>query len=150
MSGVSWNSCCSLALMEQEPLTTCGVTVSSTAKSSLLPLLVKLQESLHRGNSTPAGFYCLCVKSFQSCLLLCNPMDCSLPGSSRGPWSPGKNTGVDCHALLQGIFPTQGSNPPLLCLLHWLVDSSPLVPPGKPRKTPHRRQALWLPWWLRR
>ena len=30
------------------------------------------------------------------------------------PWdSPGKNTGVDCHALLQGIFPTQGSNPGL-------------------------------------
>ena len=33
--------------------------------------------------------------------------------------SPGKHTGVDCHALLQGIFPTQGSNPHLLCLLHW-------------------------------
>ena len=32
--------------------------------------------------------------------------------------SPGKNTGVDCHALLQGIFPTQGSNLHLLCLLH--------------------------------
>ena len=32
------------------------------------------------------------------------------------PWdSPGKSTGVGCHALLQGIFPTQGSN---LCLLH--------------------------------
>ena len=31
------------------------------------------------------------------------------------PWdSPGKNTGVGCHALLQGIFPTQGSNPGLL------------------------------------
>ena len=30
------------------------------------------------------------------------------------PWdSPGKNTGVGCHALLQGIFPTQGSNPHL-------------------------------------
>ena len=30
------------------------------------------------------------------------------------PWdSPGKNTGVDCHALLQGIFPTQGLNPGL-------------------------------------
>ena len=30
------------------------------------------------------------------------------------PWeSPGKNTGVGCHALLQGIFPTQGSNPDL-------------------------------------
>ena len=49
------------------------------------------------------------------------------------PWdSPGKNTGVDCHALLQGIFPIQGSNPHLLCLLHWQACSLPLVPPGKP------------------
>ena len=32
--------------------------------------------------------------------------------------SPGKNTGVDCHALLQGIFPNQGLNLHLLCLLH--------------------------------
>ena len=31
---------------------------------------------------------------------------------------PGKNPGVGCHALLQGIFLTQGSNPHLLCLLH--------------------------------
>ena len=35
--------------------------------------------------------------------------------------SPGKNTGVDCHALLQGIFLTQGSNPSLLCLLDCLL-----------------------------
>ena len=42
----------------------------------------------------------------QLCPTLCNPMDCSLPGSS-GPWDfPGKNTGVDCHFLLQGIFPS--------------------------------------------
>ena len=35
------------------------------------------------------------------------------------PWdSLGKNTGVGCHALLQGIFPTQESNPHLLQLLH--------------------------------
>ena len=33
--------------------------------------------------------------------------------------SPGKNTRVGCHLLLQGIFPTQGSNPRLLCPLHW-------------------------------
>ena len=33
--------------------------------------------------------------------------------------SPGKNTGVGCHALLQGIFPTQRQNPRLLHLLHW-------------------------------
>ena len=36
------------------------------------------------------------------------------------PWdAPGKNTGVGCQALLQGIFPTQGSNLRLLCFLHW-------------------------------
>ena len=41
-------------------------------------------------------------------------MDCSPPGSSVHRESPGKNTGVGCQALLQGIFPTQGSNPGLL------------------------------------
>ena len=40
-------------------------------------------------------------------------MDCSPPGSSVHGDSLGKNTGVGCHALLQGIFPTQGSNPGL-------------------------------------
>ena len=36
------------------------------------------------------------------------------------PWdSPGKNTGVSSHSLRQGSFPTQESNPRLLCLLHW-------------------------------
>ena len=44
---------------------------------------------------------------------------------------PGKNTGVSCHALSQEIFPTQGSNPRLL---HWLVGSLPLAPPGKPAR----------------
>ena len=49
------------------------------------------------------------------------------------PWdSPGKNTGVGFHALLQGIFPTWGSNPHLLCLPHWQAGSLPLAPPGKP------------------
>ena len=48
------------------------------------------------------------------------------------PWvSPGKNTGMGCHALLQGIFPTQESNPHLLRLLHWQAGSLPLAPPGK-------------------
>ena len=49
------------------------------------------------------------------------------------PWnSPSKNTGVDCHFLLQRIFPTQGLNPCLQHLLHWQADSLPVVPPGKP------------------
>ena len=41
-------------------------------------------------------------------------MDCTPPGSSVHGDSPGKNTGVGCHAFLQGMFPTQGSNPGLL------------------------------------
>ena len=48
--------------------------------------------------------------------------------------SPGKNTRVGFLALLQGIFLTQGSNPSVLCLLYWQVDSLPLVPPGKPSR----------------
>ena len=39
---------------------------------------------------------------------------------------PGKNTGSGCHFLLQGIFPIQGLNPSLLCLLHWQADTLPL------------------------
>ena len=63
-------------------------------------------------------FVTYCAKQLQSCLTLSCPLDCSLPGSSV-PWgSPGKNTGVGCHALLQGIFLTKGSNPCLLCLMH--------------------------------
>ena len=47
----------------------------------------------------------------QSCPTLCDRMDWSPPGFSVHGDSPGKNTGVDCHAHLQRIFPTQGSNP---------------------------------------
>ena len=39
---------------------------------------------------------------------LCDPVDCCPPDSSVHGDSPSKNTGVGCHALLQGIFPTQG------------------------------------------
>ena len=55
-------------------------------------------------------------------------MDCSLPGPSDRGDSPGKNTGVGYHALLQRIFPTQGSNPGLPLQ----VDSLPAEPQGKP------------------
>ena len=48
------------------------------------------------------------------------------------PWySVGKNTGVDCPASLQGMFPTQGLNSHLLNCLHWSVVSLPLAPTGK-------------------
>ena len=54
----------------------------------------------------------LCLVA-QSCLTLCDPMDYCLSGSPVHGNSPGKNTGLSCHALLQRIFPTQGSNPGL-------------------------------------
>ena len=77
-------------------------------------------------------FNCWCVLLAQLCPTLCNPMDCSLPGSSVHD-SPGKNTPVGCHSLLQGIFPIQRLNLHLLCLLYWQAGSLPLVPPGKPK-----------------
>ena len=67
----------------------------------------------------------------QSCLTLCSPMDCNLSGSC--PWNfLGKNISVGCHFLLQGIFPTQGSNPHHLHLRHWQAVSLSLAPPRKP------------------
>ena len=53
--------------------------------------------------------------------------------------SPSKNTGVGCQALLQGIFPMQGSNLHLLHLLCWQAGSLPLVPPGKPMAGPYHQ-----------
>ena len=73
---------------------------------------------------------CVCVLSCFSCVWLCKPMDCSPPGFSL-QYSAGKNPGVGCRALIQGIFGTQGWNLHLLCLLHWQAGSLPLAPPGK-------------------
>ena len=81
----------------------------------------------------------------QSRLTLCDPIDCSLPG---------KNTGVGCHFLVQGISPTQGSNPSLLHYLHWEADSLPLQHLESPvsvvnkRKfddSEHQTSPLWQP-----
>ena len=49
----------------------------------------------------------------QLCPTLCNPRDCSPRGSSVHGGSPGRNTGVGFHVLLQGIFPTQELDPGL-------------------------------------
>ena len=87
----------------------------------------------------------------QLCPTLFYPVNHTQPGSSVHGNSPSKNTGVGCHALLQGFFPTQGSNPCLLhcgqilyplshwgspshplLLLNWQVDSLPLSQMGSP------------------
>ena len=72
------------------------------------------------------------AKLLQLCPTLCDTVDYTAHQVPR-PWDfPGKNTGLGCHFLLQGTFPTQGLNSHLLSLLHWQVDSLPLAQPGNP------------------
>ena len=98
--------------------------------------LTRVCKSSHLSTSSNAYYchnFCVCVCSvIESCPTLCNPMDYSPPDSSVHGIFPGKNTGVGCHFLLQGIFQTQGSNLHLLCLLQWQSDSLPLASPRKP------------------
>ena len=64
----------------------------------------------------------VCAKLLQSCPTLCNPMDYSPSVSSVHRDSPSKNTGMGCHALLHGIFLTQGLNQrkiKISTILHW-------------------------------
>ena len=82
----------------------------------------------------------LCLVA-QLCLTLYDPLDCSPPGSFVYGDSPGKNTGVGCHVLLYGIFPTQGSSSGLphcrwilYCLSHQ----------GSQRILRGRERNLWL------
>ena len=86
--------------------------------------------------SHPYLCVCVCVLVAQLCLTLCNTTDYS-PTRLLCPWnSPGKNTGVYCHSLLQKNFPSQGSNPGLprhrqilyclsygeACIHNWLLE----------------------------
>ena len=77
------------------------------------------------------SYTCMCAKSLQLCMTLCDPMDCSPAGSSVHGILQAKSTGMGCCALFQAIFLTQGLNLRLLCPLCWQVGSLPLVPPGK-------------------
>ena len=69
-----------------------------------------------------------CSLVAESCPTFSDSMDCK-PARLLCPWDfPGKNTGVGGHSLLQGIFPTQGSNPHLLhwrqILYHWTTSEA--------------------------
>ena len=59
-------------------------------------------------------YYTVCAQLLQSCPTLCDPMDTQPAGLLCKLDFSGKNTGLGCHALLQGIFLTPGSNPHLL------------------------------------
>ena len=81
----------------------------------------------HVRRCSPSLIICRCCLVTKSCLTLLGPHGL-WPTKFLCPWDfLGKNTGVGCQFLLQGIFLTQGSNP---CLLHWQVDSLPLSHQG--------------------
>ena len=63
------------------------------------------------------------------------------------PWDcPGKNTGVGSHSLLQGIFPTQGSNPNLLHCRQIIYCLSHQGNPLSWHKVAQSCPTLWTPW----
>ena len=74
---------------------------------------------------------CVCVQSLQSCLTLCDPVDCS----RQAPLSMGilqaRMLQWVAISFSRGTFPTQGWNPHFLCLLPWQEGSLPLEAPGK-------------------
>ena len=77
------------------------------------------------------AYICVCVcLAAQSCPTLCDPMDCSPPGSSVHGDSPGKNPGVGCHCPPPGDLPDPGNEARSLPLQ---ADSLLSEPPGKPR-----------------
>ena len=75
---------------------------------------------------------CVCAQSLQSCLTLCDHLDCSPPCSSVHRISQAEIVEWVAISFSRGIFPTQGLNSSLLCPLHWHLGSLPLAPPGKP------------------
>ena len=95
---------------------------SSWAPPFLLTLIKSLSE------------HCCCLVLLCSvCLTVRNPMDCSPPGSWAHRIFQARVLEWVAIPFSWGIFPTQGSNPTLLCLLHWQADSLPSAPPGKPK-----------------
>ena len=84
------------------------------AGESVLPLAECKPEVCKHGCPHILRVPSMHTKSLQSCPTLCNPMDCSSPGSSVHGDSAGKNTGVGCYFLFQAIFPTQELNLHLL------------------------------------
>ena len=92
----------------------------------------------HCSSLSPAPV-CICAQSLQSCLTLCDPVDCSPQGSSVH--------GILQARTLEGIAmpSSRGSSrlrdQALLCLLHWQVGSLPLAPPGK--FNPWQQSTFW-------
>ena len=80
--------------------------------------------------------YTVSAKSLQSCPIFCDPWTAAL-GAPLSMGFPSKHTGVGCHFLLQGIFPTQGSNP---CLLVSCVNTTSATTVGQKRKQQQQKK----------
>ena len=104
-------SLCTLQHIEQ--LIQCFLCARNCAKHCISIVSFKIKLSIQ-----------MCLVA-QSCLTLCDSMDCSPPGSSVHGDSLGKNTGMGCHALLQGIFTTHEFNLSLLHRRHSLLSEPP-------------------------
>ena len=128
---------------------------SPTAKNFLAPKLIvwRLRNADFQELMEPSVYQ----EYVHACLVVSDSLQ-----PHQGPLSMGfprqEPTGVGCHFLLQGIFPTQGSNPCLLNLPHWQAGSLSLVPPGSnimnmtDKKTTPRlaMETTWEMWWLRK
>ena len=106
-------------LTSTEPLVTTLYSSASWILTFLLAIDFPFSEGtlsltfLSKPTSAPSflrKFSPVRAKLLQPCTTLCDPMDCNQPDSSVHGDSPGKKTEVGCHALLQGIFPTQRLN----------------------------------------
>ena len=96
-----------------------------------LPLSTLSQGCVMRTNSLVGALTAAAATSLLSCPTLCDPIDGSPPGSR--PWeSSGKNTGVGCHFLLQGIRPNPGMEPESPVSAALQADSLPAESLGKP------------------
>ena len=126
------------------------IEVSECMATCLIILFMMISlPNLYRGFSTNRGQAESC--SLYICTRSCSVVSDSLrshglqPTRLLCPWdSPGKNTGVGCHFLLQGSFLIQGSNQCFVCLVHWQVGSITLVPPGKPIDRQIDRYTLYI------
>ena len=96
-------------------MTKCGSWIGSSSRKRMVSKNLRKPE------------YSMCLVA-QSCLTLCDPMDCSPPGTSVHGDSSGKNTGVGCYALLQGNLPNKGIKPRYPALQ---MNSLLSEPPGK-------------------
>ena len=115
---------CSLLLGHHCSQGLCGQDLKYTFTS----VLISITSHMHWKVSSDSQFSSVAL----SCPTLCKPMDCSTPNSSVHGIFHARTLEWVAMPSSRGIFPIQVLNPHLLCLLHWQMDSLPIVPPGKP------------------